>query len=146
MHIEQLWWDAWKRKQDALLLFFSLFFIHFEGMQVQCTTKTRHQAMGSSRAEEMKLLWRRRRRRRRKRRVLCGEETAKFKEQPEVVQSDSGTRQVSHTAECLRSITFWLLLPWAAPFWSEEGEFDLKHWPKADLGISAPYGKTVGRI
>lgn len=64
--------------------FFSLFFIHFEGMQVHCTTKTQHQAMESSRAEEMELLWRRR--------ALYREERASFKGQLEVVQSDSGTR------------------------------------------------------
>lgn len=96
----QLWQDRYMEENKQTRFpshpFFSLFlfFIHFQGMQVQCTTKTQHQAMESSRAEEMKLLWWRRRRRRR---ALYIEETARFKKQPELVQSGFGTRCLSHS-------------------------------------------------
>lgn len=97
IHIPDRYMEEIKQKDSPLIFFFTLFFIQFEGMQVQCATKTQHQAMESSGVEEMKLLWMRRRR------VLYREE------QPDVLQSNFGTRFLSHSLISLPFISDWLL-------------------------------------
>ena len=124
--------------RDSLqIFFFSLFFIHLEGMQVQCTTKTQHQAVESRRDEAA---------------VRGGgggggrgieRRGPGFKGQPEVVQSVFSTRCLS---QLLQLITVWLLLvrrPRAGLFWTEEGKIDLKRWSKDDLDHFAPFVKNV---
>lgn len=94
-----------------------LSFIHLEGMQVQCTTKTQHQAVESRRDEAAV----------RGGGGRCTERRGPgFKGQPEVVQSDFSTRCLSQR---LQLITVWLLLvrrPRAGLFWTVEGKIDLK--------------------
>lgn len=100
---------------------FLFLFIDSEGMQVQCTTKTRHQAMESSRAGETELM-----------RSGGGGVGALYRE------GDSQVKGAARPIRWLQLITVCLLIvrrPQAELLRREGGEFDLiTAHPKGDLG------------